>query len=136
MTLNFDCIRAILLTIEKEQVYINKSPQKKVLKTLSLNNVYESELLQGFSHDDILYCTAHMFMDGIIFGRRMPEYGYNLTTCAIEGLTPKGQDLLKNIKNETVYHHVKSKTIDMALSTFSQVAGETAAAFAKRMLKL
>lgn len=140
MRLNKECIRDVLLYIEKECIYYDHPNFGRQLKNVGYPNLCEDELLLKYDKYDVYYTISKLFEGQYIEGYVIPQKDYsNFNHAIIEGLTLRGHDLLDNIRPETVWQETRSilgKVGDFSLGIMSQVAGETMASYIKAMMKL
>lgn len=140
MKLNKDCIRDVLLFVEKECVYYDHPQFGRQLKSVSYKMLCEDKYFKQYDKFDIYYTVSKLFEGNYIQGYVIPKGNYaNFNIANIDGLTLKGHDLTDNIRPETVWKQTKGvleKIGDFSIGIMSQVAGETMAAYTKMMMKL
>ncbi len=140
MVLNKECIRDILIYIEKYCVYYDDPKFGHRLHEVTFHELCESSELSEYNSDDKYYTVQKLFEGHYIKGYVIPKDSYDKFNYAyIESLSLRGHDLLDNIKPEPVWDKTKgilSKVGDFSLGIMSQVAGETMAAYTKSMMKL
>ena len=139
MILNEDCFRDVILYIESNCVYETVNGKKK-MHEVSYNEILKTNSLIKFCEDDKRYIISKLFEGEYVTGYVIPKNNYlNYNMASIAGLTMKGHDMAANIKNETIWNETKSKlkgTAKVSLSILSQIVGETAASYSKRMIGL
>lgn len=114
--LNYDCIRDILLTIEE-------IPNRK--DELILANFKSYKKLSKYNEDEIQYNALKLLQEEYVTGLKIS--GNNTTTVLrLTDLTWSGQELLNDIRSETVFNQTKEKIIksvgSASLTIFQQLA--------------
>ncbi|WP_156897615.1 DUF2513 domain-containing protein [Paenibacillus massiliensis] len=123
MRLDHDCVRDILLTIEKYS---------------TLNNVLTSFHFQGFDEtksyplEDIIYTIARLNEAGFLNGSFRAYDNWPLPL--ISGLTYKGHEFLDNIRDNNVWEKTKEKVGSSFASVSISVIGQVAGSIAKGMM--
>lgn len=139
MRLNISCIRKILLYVEKHNVFETVGNKTK-LHEVSYYELSNADYLKNYSTDDIWYSAIKLFEGNYVNGYFIPSENINkMTRAYVETISMSGHELLDNIREEPIWTETKKKLGSIAsvsLSVFSQVAGETAAAYSKRMTGL
>lgn len=140
MRLNHNCFRKILLYIESHCIYNNHPTFGRLLHEVSLDELLNSSELKNFSYDDIHYTIQKLFEANFINGYVLPQNCYsNFDIANISGLTMNAHNFVDNVREEPIWTETKnklSKIGDVSISIVSQIAGETAAAYSKKMLNL
>lgn len=107
---------------------------------MKLLELCRAEELNNYSSEDKYYIVSMLFEGGFVHGFVIPKGRYhNFDIANIDGLTMKGHEMADNIHNETIWNNTKSKLKGagrISLSIFSQIVGETAAAYSKKMMNL
>lgn len=116
MKLNYDCIRDVLLTIEE-------IPNRK--DELILANFKSYKKLSKHNEDEIQYNALKLLQEEYVTGLKIS--GNNTTTVLrLTDLTWSGQELLNDIRSETVFNQTKEKIIksvgSASLTIFQQLA--------------
>lgn len=109
MKLNPDCIRDILLLIERNEQ--------------NSSYLYEQDsrpaMLRSYTNSEIMYhasqCSKHGFIEG--FSANDSE-----TNFFVVDITPAGHEFLANIRNDTFFNRVKSICKDIGVSSLKDVA--------------
>lgn len=140
MKLDKDCIRNILIYIEKYCVYEIDKFGNKSMHIVNLHELMGAKDLLNTPEDDIRYTVVKLLEGRYLEGKLIPKNsGLNFDIVNISQLTLRGHDLLDNIRPEPVWDKTKSvlhKVGDFSLGVMSQVAGETMAAYTKSMMNL
>lgn len=128
MKLNLDCVRAVMMYIEENQVYdIEEFSQKRELKKVSFYAIKTDEKLsQKFSEDDLEYTVIQLFLDEYVVGYRTPKDKPYIEISEIDYITPLGHEFLDNVRNDTVWNGVKKKIASVgtaSLKAVSKIAG-------------
>lgn len=105
MKLNLDCVRDILLTIEKHPIPMN------------LNFYNFCELLPNYSKDEILYCCKRLYEANYLNLKFISIQNCKPQLDEIGDLTFYGHEFLENIKNDTNWN--KTKNIALKVGSFS-----------------
>lgn len=139
MVLNHDCFRAMLLYIETHCVF-EDTKRGRAMHEVTFVELCRAEELNNYSSEDKYYIVSMLFEGGFVHGFVIPKGRYhNFDIANIDGLTMKGHEMADNIHNETIWNNTKSKLKGagrISLSIFSQIVGETAAAYSKKMMNL
>ena len=115
MKLNINCIRDILLTVEKNCDFETPWEYQE--------DSSDSEFLSNYSHEEIVYHISQAEKSDLIDGVDYFECGSDIY---ISDLTPKGHEFLANIRNDTVWKKVLSKASGASLPIIIEVAKEAA----------
>ena len=90
------------------------------------------------SNDNKHYIVSKLFEGGYVNGYVIPKNNFETFRRAnITSLTLKGHDMVDNISNDTIWNGVKDKIKSggrVSISILSQIVGETAAAYSKKMM--
>lgn len=111
--LNLDCIRDILLCMEKAEY----------METLSMPQVYEA--LPSYSHEDINYSALKLAEAGLIDATTISYDGAIDTVAELNDILFEGHEFLANIREATIWNGVKSvaaKVGSQSLSALIQIA--------------
>ena len=114
MKINADCVRSILITLEKNDCGVNgkivKLPEDLVLSA-------------GFSEDELAFHADQMDKAGlIVFAGNNGAYSIidSPYTC-VKCITPTGYELLEKIEDDSVWNHLKEKTYKVAIYSVSKL---------------
>lgn len=118
MRLNPDCIRAILLTVEKKSDYHHQ--------THYLCGEAIDTILDNFSHEEIIYHINQCELSDLIYDVSYCDGGKSIY---IKDLTPLGHEFLTNIKNETVWKKLLLKCANASLPILMEIAPKLALDF-------
>lgn len=137
MVLNQDCFREIILYIEQHNV-----PEiihgKQRMHEVSFHELCNAPELNHFTNEDKHYIITKLFEGEYVNGSYIPNNNLeNFSIAYISSLTLRGHDMADNISNDTIWANVKNKfkgATKISLSLLSQVVGETAAAYSKKMM--
>lgn len=129
MVLNKDCVRDILLYVEKHCVYYDDKRRGRTMYEIRFAELIDCEELKPYDYDTIHYALEHLFKDEYIEGSISPQNAIHTFKIAhIKGLTLKGHELLDNIKSQAVWDTVKEKserTEGCSLDVISAIARDT-----------
>ena len=137
MKLNPDCIRQVLLFLEKNIKITTDTMGKKKTTSVTLIMLYDAKKLEKFSHDDIWYTVLKLFEGEYISGTKFPNNPEQLTRCSIKNITLIGHNLLDNIRDNKIWTKTKkgiSELGGVSLNVISTVAGKMAAEYTKGTL--
>ncbi len=114
MKLNPDCIRDILLSIEEE--YISDDWLK-----FDSNNYTAYKRLKKYEYDVVNYHLDYCNKNGLLF-----DYSRNMMLAHIvKDLSPKGHELLENIRSDNNWNKVKERLFkagSFTIQTIIQIA--------------
>lgn len=135
MVLNQECFRDIILYIQDhtEKEIINGKPRMHEVTYYEITNAPN---LACYTNDDKHYIVTKLFEGGYVNGNYSPNLE-NFQRARMSSLTLKGHEIADNISNDTIWNNVKDKfkgATKISLSLLSQVVGETAAAYSKKMM--
>lgn len=104
MVLKSDCIRDVLIAIEKMQHYVTNEDGEIAEETLLIESIYSE--LPKYSKEDIYYTLFSLDQAGLI---NITEKwaGNSLYFCAINYLTFSGHEFLAKIRDEERWHGIK-----------------------------
>lgn len=121
MTLNYDCIRDILLFLEKNLEYTN-DPISLEHKRLSINETID-KLSNTYEKTDIQYSIEKLYEAHYI---SMPNIKYNnlhyIVSGSIDDITWEGHDFLNNIREKTIWEATKSGAKKIGVTSISALS--------------
>lgn len=135
--LNHDCVRKILLFIEKTIKYSPDNRGRMQVNSFGLKTLYEAKELSKFSQEDIWYSTLKLFEAHFITGYVIPKGGEKcnvMSSCNIDGITMEGHSFVDNVRENPVWKETKSK-INKFGSASIQVASQIATGVAVELAK-
>lgn len=112
MKLNLDCIRSVLMRMEKADFQ----------ESLSMQQVFDS--LPDYSEDEITYCTSKLFEAGFIEAVVCPLDGRTIIV-SLDDITYNGHQFLANIRSNKIWKQVKDIATDIgsdSLPSLVQIA--------------
>ena len=125
MTLNYDCIRDVLLYLEDTLEYTD-NPVAMTHKRLTINNV--ANALSSYSKEDVQYTIEKLYearyiriVDVSTDSQRYMINGY------IDDITWEGYNFLNNIREKSIWEATKegAKKVDaMSISAISMISFE------------
>lgn len=130
MKLNPDCVREVLIWLEKNQRIDVLSGRLEAILTVHL-----PDKINSFSAEDVVYATKQMAENGLLKTRSVGVDDSD--ACWIEDISPKGHEFLENIRNDTNWNKVKegaAKTGSFALSALEKIATAVVAAAIKSQI--
>lgn len=139
MVLNKDCVRDVLIYIEKHCVYYEHERFGHSLHEVTLKELTEADELSQYVYDDIHYTLQMLFEGNYIKGRYIPDDPYMFNIAYIKSLTPRGHELLDNIKPEPVWDKTKGvlqKIGNFSLDVMTKIASEAMVVYIKSMMGL
>lgn len=114
MKLNPDCIRDVLLVVEKTVDYMTRFEY-------TINEDIPKKLTK-YTHDEIVYHIHQAKLSGLLYECHIAGGGAYIT---IDDLTPAGHEFLANIRSDSVWEKVKgaaSATCGNSLRGIAQIA--------------
>lgn len=132
MKLNTDCIRAVLLEIEKSWELKDDNCQNIRMESLNIDSLYHA--LPEYDKKDIFYSLYNLDQAGYVDVSILWADGGTVYNCAINHMTYKGHQFLDQIRDTTRWSKIK-RGIDAvrnySLAAISAMAeGITSAAIA------
>lgn len=112
MKLNPNCIRDILIAVEKHSDFHHKTEYKKEAPFDSLS---------AYSHEEIIYHIKQCEDSGLICDVHYYSGGIHTD---IQDLSPKGHEFLANIRNDSVWKKALSKGLGASLPVLIELAKE------------
>lgn len=141
MRLNIDCVRDILLCIErntdyrKSVAFVDEISLKKLSPTSAIHQPdYNLVLLQKYDLDNILYHLKYCIKADIL---ELNEQLSNCSVTVISDLTPKGHEFLANIRHKTIFEKTKiiaNKIGIESLPAFVKISESTALEIIKSVI--
>ena len=128
MKLNPDCIRDILLMVEKHSDYLHATEFKYNHDDFKALNIYTVE--------EIAYHVQQCEMSELIYNVSFYDYGEGID---IRDLTPKGHAFLANISQDNNWNKTKeiaSKAGSFGLDILRTISEGVATAYVKQQLNL
>jgi len=128
MKLNPDCIRDILLAVEKECSYNHAYEYEK--------DSVNSEFLTNYTHDEIVYHIRQCSKSGLIDSLNSYDGGDNIL---IGDLSPEGHEFLANIRQDNNWNKTKeiaTKAGSFGLDILKTISEGVATAYVKQQLNL
>lgn len=114
MKLNHDCIRSILLEIEKKPCF----DEDLQIVTTDVSDIFTS--LDKYSDQEILYCLQRMIEAEIIIATLNFASGA-FVSGSITAITSKGHEYLESIRNHKVWQKVKEKLTKAGSMSFELI---------------
>lgn len=125
MTLNYDCIRDVLLYLEDTLEYTD-NPVAMTHKRLTINNV--ANALSSYSKEDVQYTIEKLYEARYI---RIVDVSTDSQTYMINGyiddITWEGYNFLNNIREKSIWEATKEgakKVGAMSISAISMISFE------------
>lgn len=129
MTLNNDCIRDVLLQIEKHQLVLLNSDDEVEMRPLDIEALYC--LLPGYYKEDIFYSLFVLEQAGHI-NLSVHWIAGSVCECSVNYMTFEGHEFLNGIRDATNWSKISkgiSAVRNYSLSAISAIAdGVTSAA--------
>ena len=124
MTLNYDCVRDLLLCLEENITCETEIVSQNVrFNTVSLNIVCKS--LPDYSREEIAYTAMKLKEAGYIETQVIGNSSH-ISSISFEDITFSGHQYLDSIKSSTVWEEVKqtfkSKAIELSFNAIAAVA--------------
>lgn len=112
MHLNYECLRDVLLSLEKHLCVSNTSNIPDYLSIsfscFSLDRICRLEDLAGYSVEDVFYVLYNLKQAGLIDGT-IEVCGNSLYRCVVNDITYDGHMFLRTISNETIWDLLKKR---------------------------
>ncbi|WP_165000401.1 DUF2513 domain-containing protein [Anaerophilus nitritogenes] len=105
MILNYDCLRDVLLSLEKN-LLINENLS---FNHIDLNQILAFDSLKDYKKEDIYYCIFNLIEINFIDGRITFADGGIPYICLISNITYSGHEFLQSIKSDTIWENIKTK---------------------------
>ena len=121
MKLNYDCMRDVLIELEKNL----KIDDRLVFSDLEFDNISKMDSLSKYSNQDIYYSIYIMDEIGFIDGEIIFADGGIPHTVSVSNIRYPGHEFLQTIKSDTVWNTVKSKikpVTDLSIPIIAEVA--------------
>lgn len=125
MKLNHDCVRDVMIALEKH---------------LTLDNIiyYEKfttfEETKSYSIDDIIYSLLKLREAGFIHSNN--NVSDNRPQPFVTGITYEGHNFLDNVRDNTVWKNAKEKAFSTVSSVSIAIVNQVAGAYIKNKLGL
>lgn len=123
MKLDCDCVRAVLLLIEKEHKIV-KEGSRFVSKVVFCNTFFDS--IEKQSQEDIVYTVMKLDEAGYI-NAYISEGDNSILEFIVFGMTYEGHQFLEKIKDDNVWGKTKSAAKSIGSFSFDiigQIAGQ------------
>lgn len=109
MNMNIECVRKIICycvrNIDYEEIGLNEWKEK----CISLNMLYDTKDLKGFSKKDIMYSVMRLNeMEYIKLQNISPLNKTYINNCIISDVTYLGHNFYNSIQDDTVWNKTKS----------------------------
>lgn len=105
MILNYDCLRDVLLVLEKNLTF----DDDLAFVDLNLDKLFTFDSLSKYTKEDIYYCVYNLLEIGFVDGTLKLADGGMPYHCDISNITYEGHEFLQSIKSDTVWENIKSK---------------------------
>lgn len=115
MKLNLDCIRDILLEVEKFSTF-------QSVYSYNPDNLPDDSFLSAYTYDEVLYHVRQASLSGLLLNVNWTVFDY----VGIEDLTPAGHEFLANIRNNSIWKQVLKKCSGASLSVVMKFAEKLA----------
>lgn len=136
MKLNHNCIRDVLLQLEKMLV-CSQEHACFCFNTVTIDELYES-FSGEYSKEDIFYVVYNLTQAEYIESHFSTANSF-IIGCSISNITYSGHEFLSNIRDDSVWKNTKnvvSKFSSVSLNIISTVAGQVIAAMIKNQLNI
>lgn len=105
MVLNSDCVRDVLIAIEKMQHYVTNEDGEIVKEYLLIEDIYSE--LPMYSKEDIYYTLFSLDQAGLV-NISAQWASDSLYFCAINYLTFSGHEFLAKVRDADRWHGIKN----------------------------
>lgn len=134
MKLNPDCIRDVMLEIEKRHKVTIDDENNAVFEMLWVDELYKA--LPKHSKEDVFYTLYNLDQAGYV-SISTDEGDDAITMCVVNYMTYSGHEFLEKIRDSKAWKHIKgagSAVGNFSLSLINQVANGVATAFINEYL--
>lgn len=104
MVLNSECVRDVLIAIEKMQHYVTNEDEEIVEEDLLIEDIYSA--LPMYNKEDIYYTLFSLDQAGLV-SISVQWTSNSLSFCAINYLTFSGHEFLSKIRDTDRWHGIK-----------------------------
>lgn len=133
MYLNYDCLRDVLLVLERRLLIVEKPDfllggdcMRLSFSCVSLEELMADDDIVGYSKADVFYCIHNLEQAGYITA--YIEYaGDCIQECIVTDITYSGHMFLRNVSDSTIWSAVKEKLgpgLNAALPVVFDLAGK------------
>lgn len=132
MKLNHDCIRYLLLYLEKQLTVSN-------FFVLDPYEFTKCTYLDGFNNSDVLYSCEKLIEAGYINGKIKTFVDITIPEIKITSITWEGHKFLDNIRDDTIWKNTKtilSQFKTVSISFISEVAYQVISKLINKQLGL
>ena len=128
MKLNFDCIRDLLLYLEKSLTL----DDDLMFKQINLATICNSDEMKNYSREDIYYSIHNLNERKYI--KAVINKGDSVFICHITDITPTGHDFLQSIRPLTVWEQIKHKCQKTGTISFGIIINTASSILAKMII--
>ena len=115
MKLNYDCVRSVLLTVEKSKTI----DEELNLNPLTVETIFEQ--LPKYEDNEILYTIEKLKEAGYINAVLQFAAGHFID-CAVSSITYSGHEYLDNIREPDVWRKVKAMLKNAGATTLPLIS--------------
>lgn len=112
MHLNYDCLRDVLIELEKRLDIVNSSELTGLVslrfKYLSIDRLCSFDELSPYPAEDVFYAIHNLHQAGFIEADIEIVSGI-VSRCVVCDITHPGHEFLRSIKDETIWTLIKRK---------------------------
>lgn len=132
MRLNYDCVRDVLLELEKLlSIKYNEDSESFKFSMVNINQLYDSLSDKDYTIEDVLYAVKNL--NEADFISAYMNYGDGgLVECIVTDITYEGHQFLQNIrpkkiwdKSKSVFQNIGTVSVDIIKSVASTVISDT-----------
>jgi hypothetical protein len=113
MQLNFECVRSLILHIEK----IQKFKANGLPKPIHLKHIYNDDEISRFSPEDINYAAYYLVEKGLILLSNASNPMPAPKLYVFGNISAKGCDYIAAIKDKKIWDKIKEKIGTTALAS-------------------
>lgn len=124
MHLNYDCLRDVLIVLEK--LLDVRADDSFEFSMVSIQMVMRDPDIAGYQIEDVFYCIHNLEQAGYV-DACIVRSGTYVHECAVTDITYSGHMFLRSIRDETIWSMVKKRfgpSISASLPAVQQVAGK------------
>lgn len=113
MKINPDCIRDVLLCLEKNLTINSSTSTMNSISLLKLKELMSSQYNNRYNNDDIWYSVYLLHQVGYIEADIINSGTYTMIKCSIRNITWQGHQFLNDIKPQAIWQVVKDKASEL-----------------------
>lgn len=125
MHLNYDCLRDVLIALEKSLEIINDNGELSY-SSVSLEQIASLPDVKGYLYEDVYYVISNLSQAGFIEAQF--EFSSDVVSdCVVTDITYQGHMFLRNIHDETIWLALKRRfgpVMNVSLPVIAEFVGQ------------